>query len=182
MKITLSFNGKKVQNEVTEEKGNEIFKKVASEILDLVKIEPQLRFENWKNYNDSLVATSNKQFERDTKPVDPFEKMKQKTVCKDDEPEHKSIGKRLVIFKCHCGEVISKVVFIDTLENVDVICPVCGEKHHIDKIYQTKYCCYNCGKTASFFTDGNIDSVTCIDCKTPLDLKFNEKKQYFYSL
>ena len=28
------------------------------------------------------------------------------------ETEHKPIGKRLVIFKCHCGEVISKVVFI----------------------------------------------------------------------
>lgn len=182
MKITLQFNGKKVQNEVTEERGNEIFEKVASEILDLVKIKPQLKFGNWKDFEAPLVTASNKPVGV-VKTVDPFEKMKQKTTCKDEEPEHKPIGRRLVIIKCkNCEKTITPVVFLDNTENVEITCPVCGEKHVIDKIYQARYKCYNCSKTATFFTDGSVETVTCIDCKTPLDLKFNEKKKEYYTL
>lgn len=191
MKITLQFNGKKVQNEVTEERGNEIFEKVASEILDLVKIKPRSGFtkecEKWKQfvgiakYNDGHES-----FGTTLEAATPFEKMKQKATCEDkelEETEHKPIGRRLVIIKCtSCGKTITPVVFLDNTENVEITCPVCGEKHIVDKIYQARYKCYNCSKTASFFTDGSVETVTCIDCKTPLDLKFNEKKKEYYTL
>ena len=169
MKITLQFNGKKVQNEVTEERGNEIFNKVASLILDLVKIKPRLGLtkecENWKQFvGIAKNNDSHESFERIIEAANP-------------------LGRRLVIIKCaNCGKTITPVVFLDNTENVEITCPVCGEKHLIDKLYQARYKCYNCSKTALFYTDGSVETVTCIDCKTPLDLKFNEKKKEYYTL
>lgn len=191
MKITLQFNGKKVQNEVTEERGNEIFEKVASEILDLVKIKPQLGLQkqskNWKEFVGTAKFTDgHKAFGENLIATDPFEKLKSKDTCEDkelEETEHKPIGRRLVIIKCtNCGKTITPVVFLDNTENVEITCPVCGEKHIVDKMYQARYKCYNCSKTALFYTDGSVGTVTCVDCKTPLDLKFNEKKKEYYSL
>ena len=79
----------------------------------------------------------------------------------------------LVGFKCsECGEIIIRKGEVDDA----VLCRQCSCVNNIpDNLIFTKAKCPNCNHETYMYTSEDFNELKCIECESPIDLKFVEK-------
>lgn len=94
--------------------------------------------------------------------------------------------KKLIMIKCpSCGEIATPVLYVKDGElqykNKHLTCRHCQNDLPLEEIKPAKYMCPNCGINASFYIMGDLQEVHCRDCKSVIDLIWNDKKKQYMS-
>jgi predicted RNA-binding Zn-ribbon protein involved in translation (DUF1610 family) len=186
MKISVVLEKKSKFNiDLAEPEAKGLYKKIISSIVEALKPQPIVVNPTVEVSNTTVETAAKLISEKLQHTIEKVEAPKEPTLVnkKMDVPEFK---KQLIMVKCpSCGEIATPVLYVKDGElmykNKVLTCRHCQGDLPIGELKPARYLCPNCGTSASFYVMGELKETHCRNCKSIIDLQWNDKKKQYVS-
>ena len=174
MKLSISLDNKeKFIATVDSKKGQDIFNSTVSHIIGII---------SESDFGELLARANLTETE-----MEQYADQTIKEIARENEYKESPIYKKMVTIKCpDCGEISTPVLKFQNDELIykehHLICRSCGKQlPQFEKLEHAEYNCPNCGNYSKFMVANDLKEATCINCKSPIDLLWHDKRKRYLS-
>lgn len=190
MKISIVLEKKSKFNiDLAEPEAKKLYKQIVSSVVDALKPQPvaiNYPVKPTAKVSTTDVGTIGELVSKNVQHNIEKNELSKKPTLGNKEQDIHEFKKQLIMTKCpSCGEIATPVLYVKDGElmykNKVLTCKHCQGDLPIGELKPARYLCPNCGTRASFYVMGELKETHCRNCKSIIDLQWNDKKKQYVS-